>query len=472
MPTVFKRIAIALLVSAAPSLASAEVFNPTTFELSNGMDVVLVENHSVPAAHVMVWYKVGAADEPAGKSGIAHFLEHLMFKGTDELAPGEFSRVVARNGGKDNAFTSHDYTAYHQTVAADRLDLALKLEADRMVDLQLTDEAVLPERDVVLEERRQRTENDPGARLREALNALLFVHHPYGTPVIGWRHEIAGLTREDALGFYRTWYNPANAVLVVSGDVTPERLKELAEAHFGALPAGEPQARVRTQEPDLGGERRVILRDEQVRQPALYRMWRAPSYAMAENGEAYALQVFAEIAGGGPTSRLYRSLVVDRKLAVSAGLYYSASALDQGTLGVYAIPAGDVDMATLEAALDAELKAILDEGVSEQEVSDAKTRLVSAAIYARDSLSGPANMIGRALTTGQTIDEIEAWPERIDAVTATGATEAARAALTGTGSATGLLLPAEDVEAPKAAAAAAPETAVAEPAAAPEEIAQ
>jgi zinc protease len=438
----------------APAPSGEGVFNPETFTLPNGMQVVVVNNPRVPVLTHMVWYKVGAADEEEGKSGIAHFLEHLMFKGTDELAPGEFSRIVARNGGRDNAFTSWDYTAYFQNVASDRLELVMKMEADRMADLQLTDEAVLPERDVVREERRQRTDNEPGSRLSEQVNATLFVHHPYGRPIIGWDAEVSRLDREDAQGFYKKWYAPNNAVLVVAGDVTAEALRPLAEKYYGAIPAREVPERRRVDEPPLEAERRVILRDPEVRQPAYRKLFLAPSYRRGETRHAYPLQVLSEILGGGATSRLYRELTVEKRLATGAASGYSPTSYDLSVFGLYASPTPETPVEELEEALNGVVAELLDKGVTAEEVETAKKRLEREAIFARDSLQGPAQTFGATLATGGTVEEVETWPERIAAVTVEEVNEAARAVLGQSGFVVGLLLPhGEDVRAAGAPAA-------------------
>jgi zinc protease len=417
------------------------VFFPETFTLSNGMQVVVVTNRRVPVVTHMVWYRAGAADEPRGTSGIAHFLEHLMFKGTETLAPGTFSRIVAKNGGRDNAFTSWDYTAYYQNVARDRLELVMSMEADRMANLRLTDEVVLPERDVILEERRQRTDNEPASRLSEQMNATLYVHHPYGTPIIGWPQEMAKLSRQDAEAWYKTWYTPNNAILVVSGDVTAEELKPLAEKYYGAVAPRAVPERKRVEEPPLSAARRVVLHDAQVRQPAIHRAWVAPSYRRDPDGHAYALQVLAEVMSSGATGRLYRSLVVEQKIATSAWLGYSPTAWDATALSVGASPAAGVGMDKLEAALEREIARLLEAGVTAEEVATAKRRMLAEAAYARDSLTGPAQALGAALATGQSVDDVESWPVRIDAVTAEQVNAAARSVLSKPNPVTGLLLP-------------------------------
>ena len=419
------------------------VFFPETFTLSNGLQVVVVTNRRMPVVTHMMWYKVGAADEETGRSGIAHFLEHLMFKATDELEAGEFSRIVARNGGQDHAFTSWDYTAYYQNVARDRLELVMKMEADRMSDLALTDEVIVPEREVVLEERRQRTDNEPASRLAEQVNATLFVHHPYGRPIIGWASEIAGLDREDAEDFYRTWYAPNNAVLVVAGDVDAGDLRPLAEKYYGGTPARPVPERTRVEEPPLEAERRVILRDAEVRQPSLRKLFVAPSYNRGASELAYPLQVLSEILGGGSTSRLYRDVVVGQRLATSAGTGYSPTAYDLSVFGLYASPTPETSPGELENALDAVVRRVLEDGVTAEEVATAKQRLQRQAVFARDSLRGPAFSFGAALASGGTVEDVESWPSRIAAVTVEEVDAAARAVLDRPGPVVGLLLPAE-----------------------------
>ena len=439
--------AIRTLLVAAIAFASASsraaVFNPETFTLDNGMQVVVVSNHRAPVVVHMVWYRVGSADDPVGKSGLAHFLEHLMFKGTKSVPGGAFSKAVARNGGNENAFSSLDFTGYFQKVAKDRLGLVMKLEADRMVNLELTDEVVLPERDVVLEERRARVDNDPGALLSEQVSAAQYLAHPYGVPVIGWAHEIRGLTTEDALAFYRRHYAPNNAILVVAGDITAAALKPLAEKYYGAIPRREIAPRARPQEPPQRAARRVELRDPRVGQPAWNRGYLAPTRSAGATEHAYPLLVLAEILGGGTTSRLYRSLVVEQKVAASAGAWYTDVRLDLGRFGVYATPSPGVDVAAVEAAVDDEIARLLSAGVTADEVARIKQRVNAEATYARDSLHTAARAFGAALTSGLTVEDVEAWPERIEAVTVEQVNAAARAVLRPETSVTSVLLPDE-----------------------------
>ena len=324
--------ALFLLIALPARALDVEV---SDFKLANGMEVVVIPNHRAPVVTHMVWYRVGSADEVSGKSGLAHFLEHLMFKGTTKHPPGEFDRFIDINGGEGNAFTTRDYTAYFQRIASDRLALMMELEADRMQNLVLTDENVLPELDVVREERRERTDNDPSALLGEQIDAAMYTAHPYGKPVIGWMSEVAKLTKDDALAFYRAHYTPANAVLVVAGDATPEQVKVLAEKYYGVLKnTFTPIARLRTQEPEPIAARRVTLIDARAATPVVQRSYLAPSYFTSSGHEALALDLLADILGNGTQSRLYKNLVIEQKIAGYAAAWYAGDQLDNGTFRI------------------------------------------------------------------------------------------------------------------------------------------
>ncbi len=433
---------LALVLSALPGVAAAKVFDPTRFVLSNGLELVVIEDHRRPAVAHFVFYKVGAIDEVAGKTGLAHFLEHLMFKGTDKLEPGEFSRKVAQSGGRDNAFTTRDYTGYFQIIAADKLGMVMEMEADRMTGLKLDESVTAAERDVVLEERLSRVESRPSSVLGEAVNAVLFLSHPYRRPIIGWQAEIERLNFNHALEFYRRWYMPNNAIVVVSGDVTPAAALRLAEATYGKIPAGSLPERPYRMEPEQRAPRRVVLKDARVRQPNWRRLYVAPAYRGAAP-EPYAMDVLAEILDG-ETGRLHKALVKDSGKALAVSFWYDGSGRDYGSAGLYGLPAEGVDMATLEAAFDAEIADFLKSGATEEEVADAKRRLVAQAVFARDSLDGPARIIGEALATGGTVADIEAWPERIRGVTKADVDAAAKALLRENWSATGWLLPKDE----------------------------
>jgi zinc protease len=414
------------------------------FRLANGMQAVVIEDRRTPVVTHMVWYKNGSADDPIGKSGIAHFLEHLMFKGTKENPQGVFSNLVSDLGGQENAFTGYDYTAYFQRIGKEHLSTLMRFESDRMTNLLLTDEVVYPERDVVLEERRMRIDNDPSAQLDETLQATLFAHHPYGTPIIGWNHEIEALSREDALAYYRRFYTPENAILIVAGDVDAAEVERLANETYGKIPArAEAPARQRPQEPPPRAARLVTLVDEKVEQPGHERIFVVPSYTTAEPGEAEALDLLAHILGGGPASVLYEELVGEAKLAVSVGAYYMGSAVDDTRFYVFATPAEDVDLAGLDAALDRALDKFIHGALAEDNVQRAKTRMIADAVYAQDSQVSLARWYGESLATGLTVADVACWTDRIDAVTAEQILAAANKWLDKKRSVTGFLLPKE-----------------------------
>jgi zinc protease len=428
-------------VAGLASPVSAGLFNPDVFTLDNGLEVVVLEDHRAPVVTQMIWYKVGAADEPVGKSGIAHFLEHLMFKGT-HAAPGKtFSQTVAASGGRENAFTAHDFTGYFQTLAAHNLEQVMKLEADRMTNLTLTKKDIVSERDVVLEERRSRTDNEPSALLREQTSAVQFLTMPYRIPVVGWAHEIKQLNREDALAFYRQYYAPNNAILVIAGDVTTAGVKKLAQKYYGVIPRGEVTSRNWPTEPPQLSPRRVELRDQRVRQPSWRRTYLAPGSRSDKKNLAEPLDLLSQILGGGTTSRLYQSLVVEQKIAASAGSWFSGDSVGPSRFGFYARPVPGGKLPELETSIDAEIRKILEHGVTEAELNRAKAGMQAMAVYARDSVTTKARIFGRALAIGHSIEDVETWPLRVEAVTAKQVQDAAREVLDLRRSVTGLLLP-------------------------------
>ncbi len=386
--------------------------------LDNGMEVLVIPDHRAPVVTHMVWYRNGSADDPAGKSGIAHFLEHLMFKGTAKNPQGKFSEVVAGLGGQENAFTSTDYTAYYQRSAKEHLGTLMAFEADRMTGLVLSDEIVDPERDVVLEERRMRTDTDPGAQLNEAVQATLYSHHPYGTPIIGWNHEIEGLSREDALNYYQRFYTPENAVLIVAGDVEQDEVEALARDTYGKVPSrGAAPHRLRQREPEPRAHRLVTLADPKVEQPSAQRVYVVPSYTTGKPGEAAALEVLSHLLGGGSTSLLYKALVLDSKIAVAAGAYYMGTALDDTRFFIWALPAEGVSLEALDAAIETVIRSMTTVVVEAEDLTRAQTRLVADAVYAQDNQASLARWYGAALATGLTVEAVAHWPESIEAVT-------------------------------------------------------
>jgi zinc protease len=415
-------VGLAAALAAPAAIAAPKV---STFDLENGMRGVVIEDHRAPVVTHMVWYPVGAADEPAGQSGIAHFLEHLMFKGTEDIPEGEFSKIVAANGGSDNAFTSYDYTAYFQRIAADRLDLVMGMEADRMQNLVLSEEAALTERDVILEERNQRTDNSPQALFSEQMRAVLYKNHPYGVPVIGWRHEIEQLTRQHALSFYERYYAPDNAILVVAGDVSPEEVERLAETHYGPIPPSGRPPEARPKEPPHRAKRRVAMDDARVRQPYVMRSYLAPSRGTGDAREAAALAILADLLGSGITSRFSERLKLEERSAIEAGAWYGATARDETGFTVYAVPAQGVALETVEAGLEAVIAEVAAEGPTEEELARIKKKARASWIYAQDSQSSLARRYGQALAVGLTVEDVEAWPGVLDAITAAEVRDAA-----------------------------------------------
>jgi len=438
-------VGVAAIIAAAlvASTASAEPTGAPVadFTLTNGLQLVVIPDRRAPVVTHMIWYKVGAADETPGKPGLAHFLEHLMFKGTAKNPTGRFSQVVATIGGQENAFTSSDYTAFYQRAPSEKLKTVMEFEADRMTGLQLTDQVVLPEREVILEEQNQRIGNNPRARLGEQIDAALYLNHPYGRPVIGWRHEMEQLSRDDAIGFYRRFYAPNDAVVVIAGDVEPETARKLAEETYGKVVRhANILPRQRPQEPPPVAVRSLTLADPRVEQPLLQRGYLVPSFRTAKRGQSEALEVLAHILGTGSNSRLYRALVVDKRVAVSAAAWYDSSALDMAKFGLYGAPRQGIALPQLEADADGVLAELIAKGVSAEELERAKSRLIADAVYAQDNQVSMARWYGAALMTGASVNDVRSWPERIRAVTAEEVQDAARQWLDKRRSVTGYLI--------------------------------
>jgi zinc protease len=447
----FVKAAGALLIAAGafgydfvPARAASPVqiaAGVTTFTLDNGLQVVVIPDHRTPTVTHMVWYKAGSADELPGKSGVAHFLEHLMFKGTTSHPAGEFSARVSDIGGNDNAFTTEDYTVFHQSIAKQHLGLMMEYEADRMANLVISDATLLPERQVILEERRTRTDNDPGAQLAEAVGAALFQNSHYGIPIIGWAHEMAGLATQDARAWYDRYYTPNNAIVIVAGDVTEAEVRALALTTYGKVARrAEPPPRIRPREPDPLAARTVKLTDARVTQPSLERTYLVPSYSTADPGVAEALDLLGEILGGGSTSRFYRHLVVEKSIATSAGAGYSGTALDDTRFTIYGSPRGDTSLDTLAGEMDALIVELIEKGVSDEELARAKRRMIAGAIYAQDSQMALARVFGEALATGRSVADVKDWLNKIQAVTADQVAAAARNYLDRRRSVTGYLV--------------------------------
>lgn len=411
---------VALL--SAPFVAFAETIRwddqVSTFSLDNGMDVVVIEDHRAPVVVHMMWYRAGSADEKPGVSGVAHFLEHLLFKATDNMKSGEFSKTVAANGGSDNAFTSYDYTAYFQRVASDRLELMMKMEADRMVNLRLSEADILTEREVIIEERNQRTENDPGALFGEQASAAMYLNHRYGVPIIGWRHEMETLGLQDAQDYYEQYYAPNNAILIVAGDVTPEEVRELSERYYGPL---EPNAnlpeRARPQEPEHNAARRLVFEDPRVAQPYVSRAYLAPERDSGDQKTAAALMLAAELLGDGQTAFMTQKLQFEDKSAVYATAYYRGTSLDDTRFTTLVVPVPGVSLAEVEANMDRVLNEFLETPIDKAHLERIKRKMRAQEIYAKDNVQGRANLFGRALTTGLTVKDVLEWPDIVASVT-------------------------------------------------------
>lgn len=433
----------ALTLLATAGAAAAKVFDPKTYTLSNGLELVVVPNHRAPVVHQMLWYRVGSVDEAPGQSGLAHYLEHLMFKGTKTMPPGGFSKAVAAVGGQDNAFTSFEYTAYFAIVPKSFLPRLMEMEADRMENLTISPEQAKPELDVVLAERRQRTDDNPDGRFNEKFSQKIYGKHPFGRPIIGWKPEVSQMNAELAKAFYDRWYAPNNAQLVVAGDVEPEAVRDLAEQYFGKVPAKT--LPVRPDNRKLFTPRRqpgrFVLRDPDVQQQSIERHVIAPSYHDAKGNDAYALEVLEQILGGGTVGRLYQTLVAERKVATEVSVGYDALSRDLGSfsIGLTLPPAGNTK--TAEAALDTLLRQVAQDGVTQAEVDLAIKRLREQAIFTRDHLMTAGYAFGQQWASGRTVEDVEEWPERIAAVTRADVNRVAKALFSQRGFMTGLLLP-------------------------------
>ncbi|MEL6571765.1 MAG: pitrilysin family protein [Pseudomonadota bacterium] len=440
-----RNLLAAMAVLLVPVIGQAEEA-VTTFTLDNGMEVVVIEDHRAPVVTHMVWYKTGSADEPEGISGVAHFLEHLMFKATETLESGEFSETVSANGGSDNAFTSFDYTGYFQRIAADRLDLVMQMEADRMNNLRLTEDDIVTERQVILEERNQRTENNANALAREQFRAALFQNHRYGVPIIGWKHEMEELSMDDVLAFYDLYYSPNNAILVVAGDIFPDDVRALAEQYYGEIPAeANLPERARPAEPPHRAERRITYVDPRVSQPYMTRSYLAPERDPGAQKEAAALVYLAELLGGSSfTSALGTALQFDTQTALFTSAGYLASSLDVTSFGVSAAPAEGVSLSELESAVDEVIADFIASPIDPERMESIRTQLRASEIYAKDDVSGIARRYGAALSQSLTVADVQAWPQLLQEVTEEEIKAVAAKVLVKNNAVTGWVVPSEE----------------------------
>ncbi|MFP4146382.1 MAG: M16 family metallopeptidase [Halorhodospira sp.] len=404
-----------LLPLASPALASPI----HEHKLDNGLTVLVEEDQRAGVAVSMLWYRVGAGHEHRPITGISHALEHMMFKGTEQRESGEFSRLIAREGGEHNAFTARDYTGYYQMLAADRLELAFELEAERMHQLQLEQDAFEREMQVIREERRQRVEDAPEARAFERFTATAHMASPYRDPIIGWTHDLQSLRLADLASWYERWYAPGNATLVVVGAVDPEEIFTMAERHFGAVPARKTEPAPEGREIDAApGARRLTLHFEDAQVPLLYMAYNVPSLATAKRPEdAYALLMAAELLDGGGSARLPEHLIRGEGLATSASAQYTAVSRLDTLFSLVARPAEDTSLDTLEEALQAQLQRLREEPVAEAELQRAVTRLIASEVYERDDPMARARQLGRLESTGIGWEERERFEQRLRAVT-------------------------------------------------------
>jgi zinc protease len=385
--------------------------------LDNGLKVIVKEDHRAPIVTSQVWYKVGSGYEHGGVTGISHALEHMMFKGTETLAPGEFSRIIAQNGGDENAFTSRDYTAYFQNLASDRLPVAFELEADRMRNLALPEDEFAKELEVIKEERRLRTEDDPESLTFEIFNAVAYDASPYRHPVIGWADDIAGLTVADLRDWYRRWYAPNNATLVVVGDVDPTAVFALAEQHFGPLAAEEVLPGKTASEPPQRGEKRVQVKAP-AKEPYLLIGYKATAVGAAQvDWEPYALEILASVLDGGGSARIERELVRGDEIAASAGAGYGAFSRLPGMLLLEGVPADGHDVASLERALREQIARLREEPVGVDELERIRNQLIAAKVYERDSVFFQGMQIGRLESVGLSWQLMDEYLDRLAAVT-------------------------------------------------------
>lgn len=408
-----------IFLSLFPGLALAQDIPVTSSFLDNGLQVVVIEDHRAPIVTHMVWYKAGAAEEPLGKSGVAHYLEHLMFKGTDTRGVGEFSEMVAANGGSENAFTSWDYTGYFQRIAVDRLEMVMELEADRMANLNIPEGEFAPELGVVLAERNQRTDSNPSALLTEQRRALSFLNHPYGRPIVGYRAEIETLTPDDVYAFYEKHYAPNNAILVVAGDVDPEQVLIWAEQYYGVHPANpDIKERVRPAEPERLAPARLRYEDERFTQPYFLRTYPAPVREAGAQEEAAAAAILAELLGGsGVTSVFGEKLILEQDIAVGTSAWFWETSYDPQSFGIYAAPKPGVSLEEVEAALDQAIADFFEEGVDAEQLDRIRAQIRAAEVYALDDQNGLARRYGEALTQDLTIEDVTSWSSILQEVT-------------------------------------------------------
>ena len=412
------RLKYLLSVLLAAGLSTAALANPYETTLKNGLRVIVKEDHRAPTAVQMVWYRIGSTDEVDGASGVAHVLEHMMFKGTPSVGAGEFNKRVAAAGGRDNAFTSRDYTAYFQQVPKEKLPEMMQLEADRMRHLNVDAKEFAQEIKVVMEERRMRTDDNPQSKLFEQMNAVAFQAHPYRRPIIGWMNDLETMTAADAKAWYDTWYVPNNAYVIISGDVDHKEVFALAEKHYGPLEGRALPVRKQQVEPAQDGTRKVTVKAP-AELPVLIMGYKAPILRdIDKDVDPYALEMLASILDGHDAARFNKKLVREDKVALSAGIDYDATARGPGMLYLHGTPSEGKTVGDLEAALRAEIARVQKDGVSEQELKRAKAQLIAGQVYKLDSMFGQAMEIGQIESVGLPYQKLDRMLEKLQKVSA------------------------------------------------------
>ena len=429
---------VALLGTAS---AQAQLFYPETAMLENGMQMVVLPNDRAPVITQMIWIKAGGTSDPWNRSGAAHFLEHLFFKGTKNHAEGDYSKIISRMGGTENAMTSYDYTAYYATFGAQHLDEVMALEADRFANWQVTDAQVSTERDVILKERQQTTDNKPLARFWEHAYAALYPNHPYQRPVLGWRSEMEKLDRTQVEDYYRTYYTPQNMILVLSGDITLAKSQPLAEKYFGKLAHRDVPARLSPAVPPLAGEQNLTMTSPLVQEAIWSRHYLTDPARPETIAQSDAQIILAKILGDGRTGRLYRRLVVKDKIVTSADINFDPVTFGPARFSIIVTPEPNVALDKIVATVDDEVNRLLKDGVTELEVKNATQGLEIETTYARDSVMGPAMIVGEALVSGLDLQAVESWPQRIRAITKESVMQAAQDILPHAPALTAILLP-------------------------------
>jgi zinc protease len=437
-------LAFAIYIASGHSSAPRDVraaIPVERFTLSNGLTVVVMPSDRIPVVTHLLVVKAGGADDPYGKTGLAHFLEHLIFSGTKNFPEGAYDRAIGRVGGAHNAYTTRDYTLYYATVPKKHLATVMAMEADRFANIAFDDAQAAREVKIITEERSMRVDNSPMAQLSEQLMAMTFLNHPYGRPIIGWPDDIAGYTAADARSFFEAYYRPSNMILVVAGDVTAREVRRYAQRYYGALPAGEQAPRLWPTEPPMRMTRRGEMRDAKVTEPRLIRQYVAPSVKHGDAAQTMPLAIFAQYIGGGDTSLLYRRLVREQRLASDISAGYDQVSIGPGTLRITAVPAEGVDLKTLEDALDRALTEATTQLPDATEITNAKTIFSAQLIYTQDGLEGVANLMAEFYAIGLDEQYFYGLGDAIGAVDAASVQAAARAVIVPARAVTGYLLP-------------------------------